>query len=206
MKHFDPSSGWKIPSIISIADHPPRTRQSKPGADAGTGGGVSDSRTGEGGAGANSVFHFNRTGKVLRIQGIDTAATECAADGGQSGIETEFAPEPELPDPLDLISFSTAIREMFSTLSNGEEESSELNNVVESMRNLSVKLDERNRLRRILHDLNEEIVLIKQVLNERVLAAHESEKQALTTTKIRVDLMQEIVKSIVASGEDSGMK
>ena len=206
MKHFDPSSGWENPSIIPIADHLPRIRQSKPGADAGTGGTISDSRTGEGGTGANSVFHFNRAGKMLRIKGIDEAKTDSAADGGLIGIETELAPEPELPDPLDLISFSTAIKEMFSALSNSGEESSELSDVVESMRNLSVKLDERNRLRRILFDLNEEILLIKQVLNERVLAAHESEKQALTTTKIRVDLMQEIVKSIVASGDDSGMK
>ena len=206
MKHFDPSSGWENPSIIPIADHLPRIRQSKPGADAGTGGTISDSRTGEGGTGANSVFHFNRAGKMLRIKGIDEAKTDSAADGGLIGIETELAPEPELPDPLDLISFSTAIKEMFSTLSNSGEESSELSDVVESMRNLSVKLDERNRLRRILFDLNEEILLIKQVLNERVLAAHESEKKALTTTKIRVDLMQEIVKSIVASGEESGMK
>ncbi|MCX7143908.1 MAG: hypothetical protein NT123_23275 [Proteobacteria bacterium] len=206
MKHFDPSSGWETPSIIPIADHLARTRQSKPGADAGTGERISDSRTGEGGPGANSVFHFNRTGKMLRIKRIDAAERGGAADGGLSGIETESAPGPEMPDPLDLISFSTAIKEMFSTLSNSGEESSELNDVVESMRNLSVKLDERNRLRRILHDLNEEILLIKQVLNERVLAAHESEKKALTTTKIRVDLMQEIVKSIVASGEESGMK
>ena len=40
-----------------------------------------------------------------------------------------------------------------------------------------------------------------QILDERVLAAQAREKQSLAASKVRVELMQELVTTLVAPGE-----
>ncbi len=199
MKHFDPKSGWEKAPIVSITDQDHRARKSRPGSQADTA--TPDPDAGDA-AVLNKVFHFNRNGKLLRIKGIaNTGGTDDPVQAGNPAGATEEAPEPVFPNPLDLLSLSTAIREMFSTLSDGEP-SSELNDVVEIMRGLSVKLDERNRLKKTLQELDGEIHLTRNLLNEHILVAQECEKQSLATKKIRVDLMREIVSSLVSCSEE----
>jgi hypothetical protein len=205
MKHFDPSIGWKSP-VVSLG----LEKKSRPKGSANDGDDKSachglDAPGGEHSAATSTVFHFSRFGNPLHISGFDTV------DGDAAAVEDKSAPAAEpaqevaqgsaTQSPLALLSFSTAIKEMFSALAIRDGQSNELQDVVESMRHLSVKLDEKQRLEEILGTVNAEIASLRNTLDERVLAAHELEKQALTASKVRVELMQELVSSLVMSGE-----
>ena len=205
MKHFDPSIGWKSPVVFLGLEKKSRPKGSANDGDDKSASHGLDAPGGEHSAATSTIFHFSRFGNPLHISGFDTV------DGDAAAVEDKSAPAAEpaqevaqgsaTQSPLALLSFSTAIKEMFSALAIRDGQSNELQDVVESMRHLSVKLDEKQRLEEILGTVNEEIASLRDTLDERVLAAHAREKQALTASKVRVELMQELVSSLVMSGE-----
>jgi len=205
MKHFDPSIGWKSPVVsLGLEKKSRATGAGRDDADQSASHGL-DAPGGEHSAATSTIFHFSRFGNPLRISGVDTVDSDAAAVEDKSAPAAEPAQEVAqgfaAQSPLALLSFSTAIKEMFSALAIGDGQSNELQDVVESMRHLSVKLDEKQRLEEMLGSVNEEIACLRNTLDERVLAAHAREKQALTASKVRVELMQELVSSLVMSGE-----
>jgi len=205
MKHFDPSIGWKSPVVsLGLEKKSRATGAGRDDADQSASHGL-DAPGGEHSAATSTIFHFSRFGNPLRISGVDTVDSDAAAVEDKSAPAAEPAQEVAqgfaAQSPLALLSFSTAIKEMFSALAIGDGQSNELQDVVESMRHLSVKLDEKQRLEEMLGSVNEEIACLRNTLDERVLAAHAMEKQALTASKVRVELMQELVSSLVMSSE-----
>ncbi len=205
MKHFDPSIGWKSPVVSLGLEKKSRPKVSGNDGDDKSASHGFDAPGGEHSAATSTIVHFSRFGNPLHISGFDTVDGDAAAvkDKSAPAMEPaqEVAQEAAAQGPLALLSFSTAIKEMFSALAIRDGHSNELRDVVESMRHLSVKLDEKQRLEEILSSVNEEIASLRNTLDERVLAAHELEKQALTASKVRVELMQELVSSLVMSGE-----
>ncbi len=68
------------------------------------------------------------------------------------------------------------------------------------MRHLSEKLHEKQQIEKNLAGVVEEINFLRKILDERVLAAQAREKQSLAASKVRVELMQELVTTLAAPG------
>jgi len=198
MKYFDPNVGWDTQVVplgggrqnMSQDSHVGMTASSAPAP-----------TSGEQSAGSNKVFHFSRVGNPLHIRGLDKPDGEAVLVQDKAAIAAESLHERSTQSPSALLTFSAAIEEMFSALPIRDENSNELPEVLDSMRHLSEKLHEKQQIEKNLAGVVEEISFLRKILDERVLAAQAREKQSLAASKVRVELMQELVTTLAAPGE-----
>ena len=198
MKYFDPNVGWDT-QVVPLGGG--RAKIPQDSNDDTTASSAPESTSGEQSAGANKVFHFSRVGNPLHIRGIDKPDGEAVLVQDEGAIAAESPHESSAQSPSALLTFSAAIEEMFSALPIRDENSNELPEVLDSMRHLSEKLHEKQQIEKNLAGVVEEINFLRKILDERVLAAQAREKQSLAASKVRVELMQELVTTLVAPGE-----
>ena len=198
MKYFDPNVGWDKQIVPLIGG---RAKMSQNSNDDTTASPTPESTNGEQSAGSNKVFHFSRVGNPLHIIDLDKPDGEAVLVQNNAAIAAESSRESSVQSPSALLTFSVVIEEMFSALPIHDENSNELPQVLDSMRHLSEKLHEKQQIEKNLAGVVEEINFLRRILDERVLAAQAREKQSLAASKVRVELMQELVTTLVAPGE-----
>jgi hypothetical protein len=142
---------------------------------------------------AGAVFHFSRDGRRIRVSSDDRVegrpATVTAAPLDGSGHP--------LPSASGLLAASGAVTELFATLSEDQKLSPQVADVVESMRCLAVKLEEKKRLEDELAAVTAQIVIVEQVLQRHVRVARDSEIKALAMRQARAELIGELADSIL---------
>ena len=198
MKYFDPNVGWDT-QVVPLGGG--RAKISQDSNDDTSASSAPESASGEQSTGSNKVFHFSRVGNPLHIRGLDKLDGEAVLVQEQTVIAEQSAHESSAQSPSALLTFSVAIEEMFSALPIRDENSNELPEVLESMRHLSEKLHEKQQIEKNLAGVVEEISFLRKILDERVLVAQAREKQSLAASKVRVELMQELVTTLAAPGE-----
>ena len=198
MKYFDPNVGWDT-QVVPLGGG--RAKISQDSNDDTSASSAPESTSGEQSAGANKVFHFSRVGNPLHIIDLDKPDGEAVLVQDKAVIAEESAHESSAQSPAALLTFSAAIEEIFSALPIRDENSNELPEVLESMRHLSEKLHEKQQIEKNLAGVVEEISFLRKILDERILAAQAREKQSLAASKVRVELMQELVTTLAAPGE-----
>ena len=198
MKYFDPKVGWDT-QVVPLGGG--RAKISQDSNDDTSASSAPESASGEQSTGSNKVFHFSRVGNPLHIRGLDKPDGEAVLVQDKAVIAEESAHESSAQSPAALLTFSAAIEEIFSALPIRDENSNELPEVLESMRHLSEKLHEKQQIEKNLAGVVEEISFLRKILDERVLVAQAREKQSLAASKVRVELMQELVTTLVAPGE-----
>ena len=148
--------------------------------------GATQSDTGRG-----TVFHFSRDGRRLWVkpegQGNTGPATALPVD----------SPDHAWPSARGLLAVSGAVTELFATLAEDEKLSPPVAEVVDSMRCLAAKLEEKKRLEEELAAVAAQIVIVEQVLHRHVREARDSEIKALEVCQARVQLMRELADSIL---------
>ena len=198
MKYFDPNVGWDT-QVVPLGGG--RAKISQDSNDDTSASSAPESASGEQSTGSNKVFHFSRVGNPLHIRGLDKPDGEAVLVQDKAVIAEESAHESSAQSPAALLTFSVVIEEMFSALPIHDENSNELPQVLDSMRHLSEKLHEKQQIEKNLAGVVEEINFLRRILDERVLAAQAREKQSLAASKVRVELMQELVTTLAAPGE-----
>jgi len=198
MKYFDPNVGWDTQVVPLGGGRQNMFQDSHVGMTASS---APAPTSEEQSAGSNKVFHFSRVGNPLHIRGLDKPDGEAVLVQDKAAIAAESLHERSTQSPSALLTFSAAIEEMFSALPIRDENSNELPEVLDSMRHLSEKLHEKQQIEKNLAGVVEEISFLRKILDERVLAAQAREKQSLAASKVRVELMQELVTTLAAPGE-----
>ena len=199
MKQYDPKRGWVDVSGLNAIDSLPDTgaRERNLSVERGQLGSLDDGSVNPEGA---EVFHFGRDGRRLSIAEEDPKIT------GAPGVNRKRDALGAMASSKagDLLAISNSVAELFSTLAENETLSPKVCDVVEGMRCLSVKLDEKKRLEEELAAVTAQIVIVEQVLHRHVREARDSEVKELEVCQARVQLMRELADSIL--GDKSAQK
>ncbi|NBR27433.1 MAG: hypothetical protein EBT83_03330 [Betaproteobacteria bacterium] len=189
MKQYDPHKGW-VDAAASNNVHAVPTADPTQGDAAHAAARLSDAAPVN--AGRAAIFHFSRNGSRIKLRNEEPEAV--------AAVAAEAVPEAAQqawPSASSLMAVSGAVKELFATLSEDENLSPQVADVVDSMRCLAAKIEEKTQLENELAAVNAQIVIVEQVLHRHVRAAHDSEIKALATRQARVELMRELANCIL---------
>lgn len=183
MKQYDPHRGWVDVEESNRAD----------AAGAGAVAGALQNGSAPTDAGKGTVFHFSRDGRRLKVKNDECGTAESFA----VTASTADASVHLWSGAGSLLAASGAVAELFETLSEDEKLSPQLGELVESMRCLAAKLEEKKRLEEELVAVTAQIGIVEQVLQRHVREARDSEIKALVIRQTRVDLIDELAACIL---------